>query len=191
MTFRPNHWTSPRKTIATRFQHDDLGYATHGAMLAMEVVRRLDLKPSEAKKLKLLDYGCGTGRVARVLSGLFGRVIGYDPVVQCIHEAIDEQRGMPFHNLIMTNTIDSIRDEKFDVVVSINVMEHLDVSAQCRMLENIRTVAVPKARFLVWYSIRQNTRVLAKMFGDHIVAEDHQFLAANPDSLIQVREFRL
>jgi 2-polyprenyl-3-methyl-5-hydroxy-6-metoxy-1,4-benzoquinol methylase len=191
MTFKPDHWTNPRKTIATKFEKDDLGYATHGAMVAMEVIRRLDLKPSEAGKLKLLDYGCGTGRIARVLSGFFGQVTGYDPVVQCIHTGLDEQRGMAFPNLIMTSMFEALEGEKFDVIVSTNVMEHLDMADQQVMMDRISSLAKPGARLLLWYSIRQNLKTLASRFGEHIVADDLAFLAAKPGSGIQVREFRL
>ena len=77
------------------------------------------------------------------------------------------------------------------MVVSINVIEHLNPEAQEVMLDNIQSLAKPGARLVLWYSMRGNSAALAKRFGDHIVAEDTAFLAANPGSLIQVREFRL
>ncbi len=190
MPFNKAHWTKPRHSIAG-MPYDDLGYATHGAMEAMKVLRTLDLRPSELSNLTLLDYGCGTARVARPLSGLFRKVVGYDPVPECIQEAEKERRGAKYENLTMTSSLTGL-DKAFDVICSVSVMEHLTEPDQVEMLANIDRVAnKPGCMLALWYSMLTNRKVMAKRFGDHIVIEDDAFLIQYPKSTIRARLFRL
>ena len=191
MTFDLDHWRRPRKTIATRYQNDDIAYATHGAMVAMECVRRLDIPGKVAAGMNLLDYGCGTGRMARVLAGYFGAVTAYDPVSECIAEGVKEC-SIPQHNLVYTDQAAHLRDRQFDVVVSINVIEHLKPADQKVMLDTIRRVTKPGASLLLWYAIRINRQALLNAFGSGAwVAEDDNFILNHPECHINTRVFHL
>ena len=191
MTFGLEHWRKPRQTIATRYKDDDISYATHGGLIAMECVRRLDIPGKRAASMHLLDYGCGTGRMARVLSGYFAKVTAFDPVSECIAEGIKEC-SIPIHNIVYTDRSDHLLPSTFDVVVSVNVIEHLNGSDQHTMLENIRRVAKPGSPVLLWYSIRSNRQVLVEHFGrGPWIEEDDNFILNHPESHINTRAFVL
>ena len=189
MTFDLDHWRNPRKAIATKYERDDLGYATHGACMAMQVIRELDLRPSEAAQRSILDYGCGTGRVSRVLAGYFGEVVGFDPVVECIQTGVEENRGMPFRNLILTSMFSAVEGSKFDFICSVNVMEHLGGLDQRIMLSRIQRMAKPGASLVLWYSMRRNRNSLIDFFGPAFTVSDDIHMEKSPDSDIMVRAF--
>lgn len=179
MTFTLDHWKNPRLTIATKFQHNDIAYATHGAILAMEALRFINKPAGELRKLKLLDYGCGTGRVARVLSGVFGEVYGYDPVKECIELAKTECQGINFNNIRYFTEIND--SPKADIAICINVIEHLtDLDAQV-LVSNIKN-KVDGPTYL-WYSTTKNKNFMDKYLSREQVLED------NANGGIAVREF--
>ncbi len=189
MPFDQDHWRSPRKTIANRYQNDDISYATHGAIVAMECLRRLQNSASLKPSMTLLEYGCGTGRIARPLAGYFQKVIGYDPVIECI-ELARKECAVPQPNLFYTNVASDLKPATFDVVASINVLEHLVPDDQRQMLDIIKSVAKPGAPILMWYSLRLNRDVLAEVFGKgDWYDEDAATIAEKPDFGIQVRTF--
>jgi 2-polyprenyl-3-methyl-5-hydroxy-6-metoxy-1,4-benzoquinol methylase len=191
MPFDLNHWRKPRSTIATRYKYDDIAYATHGALVAMECVRRLGIPGSKAAGMHLLDYGCGTGRMARVLAGYFGRVTAFDPVSECISEGVKEC-SIPQHNIAYTDQSGHLPLATYDVIVSVNVLEHLDTTAQRKMLDIIKNVAKPGAVLLLWYAIRANRQVLLENFGHGSwIEEDDQFILNHPECHINTRLFLL
>src|SRR5208283_3179326 len=108
MTFPLDHWRDPRATIATRYQKSDIDYITHGGLVAMEVVRGLQIPPDRAGRMTLLDFGCGTGRISRILAGYFGKVIAYDPVQECI-EVGKKECSVPIPNCQMSNLMQLLR----------------------------------------------------------------------------------
>lgn len=189
MPFTQDHWRSPRKTIANRYQNDDMAYATHGAIVAMECIRRLQAGTQISPSMSLLEYGCGTGRIARPLAGYFQKVVGYDPVIECI-DAAQSECVVPQPGLSYTNRIEDLQTASFDVVTSINVLEHLLEDDQRRLLDIVKRVAKPKAPILLWYSLRLNRDVLAEVFGKGKWYEDDGVtIEEKPDFGIQVRMF--
>lgn len=187
MAFGKQHWTKPRHSIAG-MPYDDLGYATHGAMEAMKVLKHLDLRPSQMAGMTLLDYGCGTARVARPLSGLFKKVVAFDPVPECIAEAAKEARGAAFSNLVLTGDLTGM-DKTFDVICSVSVMEHLNEADQREMISMIDRVAKPGCLLALWYSMKTNRRVIGERFGQSITDLDDRFLQENPKKNIMARLF--
>ena len=193
MPFDKSHWQRPRNTIATRYEHDDIAYATHGAMVAVDAIRRLAIPPDQARKMHLLDYGCGTGRIARVLASYFGSVTAYDPVPECIAEA-KRECSIPILNLTYTTDLEATKfemDKGIDVVVAVNVMEHLNPKDQDEMIATIRRITKPGATLLLWYHMLFNRKVLQKWFQGDWDLEDDCWMAQNPASTIQIRSFAI
>lgn len=151
------HWDHPRKTIAIGLS--DLDYATHGANLAMQVLNHLDMKPSELHLASFLDYGCGTGRVARPLSNIFGHVFGYDPNQPVIKEALATTQNHSIGYVRQLPHFDhKLPGRKFDYGCSINVMEHLSHKHQLKMIEDLKKFVTGPV--VLWYSIAKNGPVV-------------------------------
>jgi 2-polyprenyl-3-methyl-5-hydroxy-6-metoxy-1,4-benzoquinol methylase len=124
MKFDEKRWSEPRKAIATGL--NDIQYATHGALIAVEVLKYFKEHPSHFKDKSLLDFGCGTGRIARVLSKVFHKVEAYDPSRPCFDAACTEcpsTEKMSFHNVTYHNRLDSVG--VCDYGISSNVFEHI------------------------------------------------------------------
>lgn len=135
MTIKPDPvWSNPRNTIACKYKKNDFGYVTHGSLAAVQVLKMFDLVPSALKELTVLDYGCGTGREARIMSALFKEVHAYDPTVNCIEEFKKENVACEreFPNVYLYTDINKVPECDFGY--SLHVIEHLnDADAQVMM----------------------------------------------------------
>lgn len=131
-------WKQPRKVIATRYQDNDFGYTTNGAVGANGIFALFDYKPSESKQLTVLDYGCGTGRVSRPLTPLFKIIVCFDPSVQCISEFNKEivLCQMTFPNLVITSEWNDV--PQCDLAFCINVIEHLENDEALELITNLQ-----------------------------------------------------
>ncbi|QDJ96533.1 SAM-dependent methyltransferase [Xanthomonas phage Xoo-sp13] len=180
MTLPLTHWTNPRATIASVFADNDIEYATHGALEALKLLRLTDLSIKDMAKMTILDYGCGTGRMSRVYTGLFKHVYAYDPVIECIAEAKRECAGIKFNNLTLTNDLKEI--PKVDFAVSLNVIEHLtDIDANI-MITNLKKLV--KGDTAILFSLSKNTRVMTPYLTDSQLEEQAIFQKCNPSSKI-------
>lgn len=155
MTYDLNHWNNPRGSIANKHVNNDIAYISRGANIALYILKEFDIKPSEAKHMTVLDYGCGTGRAAAFLSLLFGQVIGYDPNVFCIKEAHNEntKSDLKLPNLVLTSNFSDV--PVCDIAFSTNVIEHLSHNDEAIMINNLKTNVIGKS--LLWYNPQQNT----------------------------------
>lgn len=84
------------------------------------------LKTDSIKGLRILDVGCGGGLLSEPLSRLGAKVVGID----LSKEAIDiAQKHAASHALDIDYRVANLKDlenEKFDVVVASEVIEHVD-----------------------------------------------------------------
>lgn len=157
MAFDINHWNDPRAAISTVYKDNDFAYATHGGYAAMFVLSFYkNYKISDFKEMTILDFGCGTARMARTLTPLFKHVYAYDPNEYCIKEAASEaeKARLKPNNLTVTQNWDNI--PKCDICFSINVMEHLDFTSAEDMLIKLREKI--KNESLIWYSVSKNEK---------------------------------
>lgn len=175
-----SHWTNPRRSIATSLRHHDIAYATHGAMQGVQALRSL----MGYMDGTALDYGCGTGRVGRVLTPAFKHVYGYDPVPETIAVGKHEADPLTFHNLTLTCNIDAVPE--VDCALSVNVIEHLSDGDAREMLDNL--IRKVRGDTVLWYHPIYNRCVLSPWLTDSNKREDD--LAAKSGSTVVVRTFR-
>jgi 2-polyprenyl-3-methyl-5-hydroxy-6-metoxy-1,4-benzoquinol methylase len=185
MPFDLDHWKKPRATIANVHEKNDIAYATHGALMAGLALKALNLLPQAAAGMRLIDYGCGTARIARVFSGHFGHVTAYDPVPECIAVGRTECPGMTFPNLDLTDDWATVQPAHH--AACINVIEHLaDADAQV-LIDRIRSKLLPGGMVAMWYCVTRNAAVMAPLLTAEQRAED----AAARVGSINVRAIRL
>ncbi|MDX2032472.1 MAG: class I SAM-dependent methyltransferase [Blastocatellia bacterium] len=104
------------------------------------IVRGRDLKQA-----RLLEIGCGIGRMTRHLAGLFGEVHGTDVSAEMIRQAQERFRDAPNAFFHATNGLDFsiFPDAHFDVVFSVYVFQHVptpeivraNIRDACRVLK--------------------------------------------------------
>ncbi len=152
MSFSLDHWKNPREKIATKFHNNDFGYVLHGALQAWELLRAMNYNFKSDCDLSVLDYGCGTGRVSRILAFYFKQVDGYDPVKECIIESEREAlkaQGITKKPRLLTCELSELTDV-YDLVLCANVLEHLNPEEFQTALANISNLLLEGGVCYLW-----------------------------------------
>jgi len=94
----------------------------HCQMFFREIKR---LQPSLLSDKRILDYGCGHGRITRHLKSMLkpSKLVVADIWDSAVNFCANEFNARPFH-ISDTNKISSV-DEKFDIIISYSVFSHL------------------------------------------------------------------
>jgi len=98
------------------------------------------------KNIRIADFGCGRGWLAHKLS-LFGKVTGFDLSEKAIENA---RQSFPEINFFCLNAAGKIPDEfkeQFDLVVSSEVIEHINHQEQ--YLSNVFQLLKKNGHFLI------------------------------------------
>jgi ubiquinone/menaquinone biosynthesis C-methylase UbiE len=77
--------------------------------------------------MKVLELGCGAGRVTRALAAIFGEVHAADLSVEMLKLASEALEGCPGVYLYQTDgaTLNALRDRIFDFAFSCCVFHHI------------------------------------------------------------------
>ena len=102
------------------------------------------LAPGTSRR-RVLDFGCGVGRVTRALSEYFDQVTGADVAMSMVQRARDLNRDHPNCRFIVTpeahlNTIDTA---SFDVIYSRLVLQHIPPAYLVGYLPELVRVLAP------------------------------------------------
>ena len=142
-------WKDPRKAIAPPFENDDLAYSISGAWHATKILRCLNLPLAKLSKMRLIDVGCGTGKVTRILAMFARSADGWDPQPECIEAARAEtarcmiaSSGWPpaFH--------EDLPAETYDLIVCTDVVPGLGLAAASKICDTFSRLAAPGARLV-------------------------------------------
>ncbi|MEO6727104.1 MAG: methyltransferase domain-containing protein, partial [Blastocatellia bacterium] len=81
----------------------------------------------DLKSLRVLEIGCGAGRMTRHLANLFGEVVGVDVSGEMVRQARQRLAGIGNAQLYETSGVDfaELPDEHFDLVLSAYVFQHV------------------------------------------------------------------
>jgi ubiquinone/menaquinone biosynthesis C-methylase UbiE len=115
-----------------------------------KIVELLDLKPTD----KVLDLGCGTGVLCRMIGKLLdvdsgGNVIGIDAAGKMI-EVARKKRGAPnIHFEVMAAENLSFENQKFDAVVSSLFFHHVPLDLKEKALSEAYRVLKPGGRLVI------------------------------------------
>ena len=110
---------------------------------AIEGVLKIYLK---GKKLKIADFGCGRGWLSAKLSA-FGEVTGFDVSEKAVENAKQSFPDLHFVCLDASETIPEKYANTFDLVVSSEVIEHIE--DQASYAKNIHSLLKPTGNFLI------------------------------------------
>lgn len=149
-------WKNPRETIAQKFFNNDYGYMFHGCMQLVEFLSSSEFTINELGSKKILDYGCGTGRLARLLALAGGTVDGYDPTEECIAEAMNEEKLVEVTKRkprIFTSDLSKL-GKNYDIILAVNVLEHLTQSEFDEAIENITALLKEGGVCFLWVPVK-------------------------------------
>ncbi len=88
----------------------------------------------DPKTLRLLEIGCGAGRMTKHLAAMFGEVAGVDVSGEMIHQARERLAGIGNVQFYETSGVDfpMLDDESFDLILSAYVFQHVPGAAVIR-----------------------------------------------------------
>jgi SAM-dependent methyltransferase len=115
-------------------------FASHGVDFyrALSAVASKDL----ASYHSILDFGCGVGRLLRMLKGHPGEIHGCDIDSRHIQWVND---GLPFVKAVTSRTKPPLPYESnsFDAIISISIFTHLNQASQNEFLADLSRIAKP------------------------------------------------
>jgi SAM-dependent methyltransferase len=125
--------TEPFFAVLTeeRFLRDRMSDDDREAFFASgdaDIAQILDLVP-DFRPRSALDFGCGVGRLARALAKRVDRVVGVDAAPSMLRLARENVPGATF--------LAEIPDERFDLIVSLIVFQHIPVKRGEALLDEL------------------------------------------------------
>lgn len=98
----------------------------------------------DPRQLRLLEIGCGIGRMTRHLADIFGEVYAVDVSAEMIRQAQARLQGLPNVRLFETSGQDFtlFPDQSFDVIFSAYVFQHVPSAAliRCNLVDAWRVL---------------------------------------------------
>lgn len=135
-------WKEARVSVAG--YSDQAEWERSGQSTADFVTRCLDLQPSD----RVLEIGCGTGRIGRCLAPRCKEWVGSDVSANMLSYAKRDLSHLPNVSLIRLNgyDLDNIESESFDAVYCSAVFMHLDEWDRYRYVTEAKRVLRPGGR---------------------------------------------
>ncbi len=123
-----------------------------------------ELLPFVHPRARVLDLGCGIGRVMRPLAPHVGEIVGVDVSGEMLSRARDYLHGVPNHRLVLTDgrSLPDIEDQSVDLLYSFLCFIHVDKRSAYRYFGEIARVLAPRARALLQFQDILSAEGLAK-----------------------------
>jgi len=106
---------------------------TLGAMDALVSLARYNFvnRTVNNKKLKALDFGCGSGYGTKVLKEHFEKVVSFDVYPD----------GYLPEGVEVCQDIKKIKETQYDVITCFEVIEHMDAAAQQSLMDDLHSLS--------------------------------------------------
>jgi SAM-dependent methyltransferase len=111
---------------------------------------------------RMLDFGCGVGRLLFPLARGYAHAVGVDIAPAMIEGAITHAREVGATNLSFARSLDELEDGAFDYVHSTAVLQHLPVARQLEATAKLARKLAPGGVFSLQYAISDSEPNLLK-----------------------------
>ena len=114
------------------------------------------------KKQRILDFGCGVGRITKVLAERAAEVVGVDSNQAMIEEAkkFSGKRKNSTYQLLTELKI-PIQDNYFDIVFSHWVFQHINDNESVLWLKEIKRVLMTKGKVILFEQVKRESVISA------------------------------
>jgi len=143
-------------------EHD---FASHGADLFLALSQASPIALTEYKKL--LDFGCGCGRLARMFKNCPHELFGCDVDARHV-DWID--KNLKYMKAVHSSVRPPLpyQDNSFDGIISVSVFTHLNETSQDEFLMELYRVSQPGARLFLTV---HGDRALQRALTEHTIRE--------------------
>lgn len=107
----------------------------------LECLRRSGATPAQF----VLDYGCGTGSLTRLLAGQFASVAGYDPSALSLEQARAAAPTATFYE-----QESAVPEQAFDLAILSGVLHHVPPAERAQVLHRVTEKLRPGGRLFVF-----------------------------------------
>jgi SAM-dependent methyltransferase len=108
----------------------------------------LDARLGGARKVELLDVGCGIANAHKQLVGRVGKLSGVDVSSESI--AVARQNNPAIRYDVFDGTQLPLDDRSFDAVFAVNVFHHVPIAKRGALVDDIRRVLRPGGLFAIF-----------------------------------------
>jgi SAM-dependent methyltransferase len=175
-----SQWRARFERFARNHKADHLisGWSQKGLQRRLALFGELLSRQQLTNSARILDLGCGGGTYVRFLAAQGHWVVGFDYSLPSLYRALDadpERRGhyaggeayhLPF------------RDEAFDLIVSVGVLQSLESPA--RALDEMVRVLRPKGLLIVEFLNACEVVAIMKAVADWITGRPSRVLTYSP-----------
>lgn len=120
-----------------------------------DVARLFALAGEPARPRAALDFGCGVGRLTLALAKRAERVVGCDVSPEMTTLARKNAAEAGITNATFAQSLDQLRDQRFDFIVSLIVFQHIPTREGLRMLEELLALLAPGGVAVLHFSLRR------------------------------------
>lgn len=113
------------------------------------IKRVLDIL-GNSSNMDILDIGCGDGRTTYELSNHAKSIIGIDPIKRAIDfaQVLGKQKNTKYY-VKNTDKLNSFKDNKFDAITCLEVIEHIAPQKIPHFLENVARILKPNGLLII------------------------------------------
>lgn len=102
-----------------------------------------------------LDFGCGVGRLSIPLARRVGYVVGCDIANEMVVEATRNAQALGVDNATFTTSLDDLSEQRFDLIVSLIVFQHIPVSEGLATLSKLLRLLSPGGVAAIHFTTRR------------------------------------
>lgn len=186
MPLQLSHWDNPLDRIG---EQQRIHNTYEGMFLLTYLLRALDLRPSDLRKMKVLDYGCGIARVGKPASMFFGELVAWDPNTECMKLAreLAEADSITTYNFTkrikFIDDFNKIQKNSFDLIFACHVLEHLNPVEISICFQHFNDLIKPTGVLHINYNVTQ-IRTIQKFTDPTLESIDKMLINNKPVTLI-------